>query len=136
MKKILLTLALVLGVVTTAHAAVQEFQDVKADVPEDWMVQEQGPMVLLIAPTKDSVVSILCAPSEGMTAKQIAENGANATKGTPVKKEANGAYSFTFEAEGQKGKMTVSEKAGKALAITSGGPHPMVDKVVKSVTFK
>lgn len=136
MKKIVLTFALVLGLSSASYAAVQEFKDVKADIPEGWQVQEQGPMVLVVAPSNDAMVSIMVAPADGMNAKQIAESGSKSVSGSPVKDEGNGKYSFTFESQGQKGKMLVMEKGGKGLVVTSAGQNPALDGIANSAQFK
>lgn len=133
MKKLVLAAVMVWAFASVASAAVREFNEVTVDVPDDWTVQEQGPMVLLIAPGQTSAVTVVVAPSQGMDAKQIAETGSRSVNGSSVKDEGNGVWSFTFEASGQKGTMLVSSAGDKGVVCTLVGDHPQLMEIGRSV---
>ncbi len=135
MKKVLFTLAMVLAFAVSASAATQEVGPVTMDVPDGWTIQNQGPVGIVISPSQDAVLTVLSAPSQGVDAKEIAENGSRAVNGSAP--EADGdAWVFSFEKDGANGVIRVSSHGDQAVVCTMLGENPDLMKASRSVKLK
>lgn len=133
MKKLILTLGLILIMATAAGAAQRQFSSLTVDVPEGWTVQEQGPMVLVIAPGQKAVAGLVVGPAKGMSSRELAETSAKAVKSSEVRDEGDGYYSVAYENNGQKGVMLIRAVNDKAVVCTLMGEHPQLMDVARSV---
>lgn len=135
MKKLVMSLVMVLVFAVSASAAVKEFDSVKMDVPDGWVTQAQGPVVAAVAPDQSMGVTVIVAPAQGQDAKTIAETGAKAVNGTDLKAEGDG-WMFKFDQNGQKGSMLVRVAKDQAMVITMIGDGAEPLRVAKTVELK
>lgn len=135
MKKLVMSLVMVLAFAVSASAAVKEFDSVKMDVPDGWVTQAQGPVVAAVAPDQSMGVTVIVAPAQGQDAKAIAETGAKAVNGTDLKAEGDG-WMFKFDQNGQKGSMLVRVAKDQAMVITMIGDGAEPLRVAKTVELK
>lgn len=126
---------MVLAFAVSASAAVQTIGSIKADVPDGWTTQEQGPIAVIIAPDQQSVVTVAVGPAQGQTAKAIAETGSKSINGTDLKADGD-AWTFNFAQSGQTGSMLVRVVNDQAYVVSMIGDNPALKAIARSIQPK
>lgn len=135
MKKLWMTVVLVLAFAVSASAAVKEFEACTVDVPDGWITQAQGPVAIIASPDGGEAVTLIVAPSQGQDAKTIAETGAKSVNGTDLRADGD-AWTFKFDQSGQKGTMRVWVVGDKAVIGTLMGDTGKLMDILKTVQVK
>jgi len=136
MLKVFFSLCLSLLLSVPALAADRQFETVTINVPEGWIAQEQGSMVLLIAPGNSSAVTVITGPSQGLDARAIADTASKSAGGSAVKDEGGGVYSFSYQSGNQKAVMLVHTEGQTGIICTLVGDHPQLMDVARSIRLK
>ncbi len=133
MKKLVMSLMMVLAFAVTAHA--DDFGFVTVDVPSGWNSTVQDPLVMLASADMASIITVIVAPHEGQDAEALAKASAEGLKaGAPVK-EGDG-WLVNFSTNDQKGRMFIRTVGDKAVITTlAGGALDMLD-IAKSAQPK
>ena len=135
MKSRIMSLVMVLAFALPASAAVKEFDSFTMDVPDGWLVHSQDPVVVAASLDTESVITVVVTPSQGMSAKELAETAAQGINGTDLKADGD-AWSLQFENEGQKGTMVIRVEKEQAIICTLIGQDPALAGIPGSVTLK
>ncbi|MDD2967055.1 MAG: hypothetical protein PHN64_06175 [Desulfovibrionaceae bacterium] len=136
MKKLILTLALVLGLAFSASAAVKDFGAYTLDVPEDWNTSQDGSTTAIIAKDNSAAISITLETTDGMSAADLAKAFSDQLKGTAPVKMADNAYSFTFKQNDVESKGMLQVEGDKYMLVVITGENPKVDTIMGSLKDK
>lgn len=136
MKKLIVALALVLGMAFSASAAVKDFGAYTVDVPAGWTSSQDGSTTVLLADDKTAAISITLEDAGGMSAADLAKAFADQLKGTAPAKMSDTAYSFTFKQNDVESKALLQTEGGKYLLVVVTGQNPQVDAIMNSMKDK
>lgn len=131
-------LALLLGIWLclpgSSLAAVKEFEQFSADMPEGWTDNVVRGMVLLMAPNARCLITIAFQPSNGMDAQAFAENMTRALN-APLPKRLDGSdiYAFTAPVAGANTRTLVREHGGRVLIFSIAGDENKHRDAVKAI---
>ena len=65
-----------------------------ADLPSGWTSQKKSPAVILVAPDKDTILTVAKAPTEGHSVKEIAEASCKEMKGRDFEDLGDDCYDY------------------------------------------
>ena len=136
MKKLILALALVLGLAFSASAAVQDFGAYTVDVPDDWSASKDGSTTAIIAKDNSGAVSITLEATNGMSAEALAKAFVEQLKGTAPTKIAENTYSFTFKQNDVESKCVLEVDGAQYALVVITGQNPKAEAIVNSLKEK
>ena len=133
----LLTLASHAFAVNGVH---QEYDTFSIDYPEGWAADRKATAsyetFTLSNPEETALVSVVVKPTSGMTSQNYAEVTRKNLKGSALRDNGDGMYSFTYDMDGIKCRSLLGVKGEQGFCITVAGQDPNLKAVVASVTFK
>ncbi len=136
MKKLLLSLVLVLGMAFSASGAVKEFSNLKVDVPDGWTAQENDGVVALIAPQNVAAISFTLQDAQGATGEQLAEAFAEQLNASKPEVD-DGVYIFRFAtSQGLLSTSVLSCEDNQYFLLTMTGQHDAFSDIIDSIEEK
>ena len=111
-----------------------------ADLPKGWTSQKKSPAVILVSPSKDTILTVAKAPTEGHSIKEIAEASCKEMGGRDFEDLGDDCFDYVASVEGENLYVQIYpvDDEGKECAVITiwGAQGETVSAIFESIQLK